>query len=301
MTDLPIVDAHQHFWDLRGNHHPWLSAGPMIPFRYGDYGALRRSYLPQDYRADAKPLQIVSTVHVEAEWDNADPVGETRWLAGLREQTGLPSVAVAHAPLDRDAAASVLAAQAAFPFVRGIRHKPAAAPSPLEVVPGAPGSMGDRRWRSGFAVLSRYHFSFDLQTPYWHLPEAADLARAFPWIQIIVNHTGLPADRSEAGLGAWRAALRTAAAEPNIALKISGLGLRGQCWSLTANAPVIRDAIGIFGVERCLFASNFPVDSLVGDFGTIYSGFKAAVCDLPPGDQRKLFHDNAIRLYRIPV
>ena len=123
MTDLPIVDAHQHFWDLRGNHHPWLAAGPMIPFRYGDYGALRRTYLPQDYRADAKALQIVKTVHVEAEWDNADPVGETRWLAALREQTGLPSVAVAHARLDRDDAASVLAAQAAFPFVRGIQSK----------------------------------------------------------------------------------------------------------------------------------------------------------------------------------
>jgi predicted TIM-barrel fold metal-dependent hydrolase len=210
-------------------------------------------------------------------------------------------VAVAHATLDRADAASVLQAQAGFDFVRGIRHKPAAAASPREIVRGAPGSMGDPKWRAGYALLSRYRLSFDLQTPYWHLAEAADLARAFPGTLIIVNHTALPVDRSVEGLRAWRAALEVAAAEPNIALKISGLGIRGQPWSLAANAPVIRDAIRIFGADRCCFASNFPVDSLVGTFDAIFAGFKAAVADLPAADQRKLFHDTAARLYRIPT
>src|SRR5262249_59146988 len=134
---------------------------------------------------------------------------------------------------------------------------------------------------ASLASLARHRLSFDLQTPWWHLPEAADLAQAFPWIQIVINHTGLPADRSPEGLRGWRAALEIAAAEPNIAIKISGLGIRGQPWSLAANAPVIRDAIRIFGVERAMFASNYPVDGLVGTFDAIYSGFKAAVADMP--------------------
>ena len=299
MSALEIVDAHQHFWDPLRNPYPWLTAEPPPPFRYGDTRPLRRPYLPEQYRADTAGHRVAKTVHVEAEWDLADPVGETRWLAALREREGLPTVAVAATKLDRGDAAEVLAAHAAFPFVRGIRHKPAAAASPREAMRGAAGSMDDLRWRSGFALLSRHSFSFDLQTPWWHLPAAVDLARSFPWIPIVINHTGLPIDRSAEGLKAWRAALEAAAGEPNVAIKISGLGLRGQPWSLAANAPVIRDAIRIFGVERAMFASNYPVDSLVGSFDAIYTGFKAAVADLPFADQRKLFHDNAVRIYRI--
>ena len=299
MSELEIVDAHQHFWDPQRNVYPWLRAEPPPPFRYGDTRPLRRPYLPAQYRADCAKHRVVKTVHVEAGWDPGDPVGETRWLAGLREREGLPTVAVAAARLDRAEAAEVLAAQAAFPFVRGIRHKPDAAASPDEARRGAAGSMDDLRWRAGFALLSRHRLSFDLQTPWWHLPAAVDLARAFPWIPIVINHTGLPVDRSVDDLKAWRAALEAAAGEPNISIRISGLGIRGQPWSLAANAPVIRDAIRIFGVERAMFASNYPVDGLVGAFDAIYTGFKAAVADLPAADQRKLFHDNAVRFYRI--
>lgn len=301
MDSPAIVDAHQHFWDVQNGRYPWLQGEPPSGFRYGDQRPLRRNYLPEQYAADTRGWRLAATVHVEAEWDSGDPVAETRWLAALRQRTGLPTVAVAHAILDRADAAGVLQAHAGFDFVRGIRHKPAAAPSPRDIVRGAPGSMDDPKWRAGYALLSRYRFSFDLQTPYWHLPEAADLARAFPWIQIVINHTGLPVDRTAEGLRAWRAALELAAAEPNIALKISGLGVKGQPWSLAANAPVIRDAVRIFGADRCCFASNYPVDGLVASFDTIFAGFKTAVADLPLEDQRKLFHDTAIRLYRMPV
>ena len=302
MSGLAIVDAHQHFWDLQRGRYPWLQGEPPpSTFRYGDIRGLRRSYLPEHYAADTKGWLVAASVHVEAEWDQGDPMAETRWLAALRERTSLPTVAVAHVTLHRDEAASVLHAQAGFDFVRGIRHKPTAAASPRDIIRGAPGSMDDPKWRAGFVLLSRYRFSFDLQTPYWHLPEAVDLARAFPWISIVINHTGLPVDRSADGLRAWRSALELAAGESNVALKISGLGVKGQPWSLAANAPVIRDAIRIFGADRCCFASNFPVDSLVGSFDAIFTGFKTAVADLPEADQRKLFHDTAIRLYRIPV
>ena len=185
--------------------------------------------------------------------------------------------------------------------MRGIRHKPRAAASPDRVERGAPGAMGDPRWRRGYALLAPYGLSFDLQTPWWHLFEAADLARDFPATQIILNHTGLPADRSEAGLAGWREAMRTLAREPNVACKISGLGEPGRPWTVERNRPVVRDTIAIFGVERCMFASNFPVDSLVADFDTIFAGFKTIVADLGPAEQAALFHDNAVRFYRLDL
>jgi predicted TIM-barrel fold metal-dependent hydrolase len=299
MHYVPVIDAHQHFWDLSQHRYPWLQDVAPISFRYGDYGLICRTYLPPDYRRDTAGVAPVATVHIEAEWSPDDPVGEQSWLAALREAAGLPTVSVAQAWLDREDVANVLAAQAAFPFVRGIRHKPRAAASAAEARRGEAGSMDDPRWRAGYALLARHGLSFDLQTPFWHAAAAADLARDFPATQIIINHTFLPADRSAEGLSAWRNALTLVAAEPNVALKISGLGVRGHTWCAADNVPVIRDAIAIFGVARGMFASNFPVDSLAGRFDTIYQGFATAVADRPEAEQRALFHDNALRIYRI--
>jgi predicted TIM-barrel fold metal-dependent hydrolase len=159
--------------------------------------------------------------------------------------------------------------------------------------------MGDPQWRRGYAMLARHGLSFDLQTPWWHLCEAAELARDFPQTQIILNHTGLPSDRSEQGLAGWREAMRVLAEQPNVACKISGLGQPGQAWTVASNGPVVLDTIAIFGIERCMFASNFPVDSLVADFDTIFDGFKAIVAHLRTTEQAALFHDNAVRLYRL--
>jgi predicted TIM-barrel fold metal-dependent hydrolase len=80
---------------------------------------------------------------------------------------------------------------------------------------------------------------------------------------------------------------------------VSGLGRLGEPWTIEANGPVIRDAIAIFGAMRCMFASNYPVDRLAGPFATIYDGFRAAVADRPLAEQHALFHDNAVRIYRL--
>ena len=297
--ELPIVDAHQHFWDLAQNYHPWLCDPEPIPFRYGDYSALRRTYLPDDYRRDTRAWRIVKTVHVEAEWDRRDPVAETRWLEGVKAQHGLPTACVAFCPLDAPDAEAVLAAHAASPLVRGVRHKPQAAGAPHEATRGGPGSMDDPAWRRGYALLARHGLSFDLQTPWWHLDAAADLARDFPQTQIVINHTALPADRSPEALAGWRHALEGVARAPNVAIKISGLGRPPHPWSAQANAPLVRDAIAIFGTERAMFASNYPVDSLVATYDEIVAGFLSATGHLPLDERRKLVSGNAVRIYRL--
>ena len=294
---LAIVDAHQHFWDPRINHHPWLCDEPPIPFRYGDYGALRRPYLPGDYRQDSARFEVVASVYVEAEWRQGAAVDELQYIAGLRREGGLPTVAVAQAWLDRDDVEQQLERVAAFGFVRSVRHKPRSNPSPG----GPPGGLTDAAWLRGFAALARRGLRFDLQTPWWHLHEAAALARRFPDVPIIVNHAALPADRSADGIAAWNAAVRLAAQCPNIAMKVSGLGVRGQPWTVEANRGIVLSAIEAFGVERCMFASNFPVDSLCATFDRIFDGFAEIVQGLAEPERRALFHDNAIRLYAIPL
>jgi predicted TIM-barrel fold metal-dependent hydrolase len=205
---------------------------------------------------------------------------------------------VAAARLGKDDAAAVLERQAAFPFVRSIREKPRANPTPAGTTPGG---LTDPHWRRGFARLARHGLRFDLQTPWWHLPDAARLARDFPDTTIILNHTGLPADRSPEGFAGWRAALGELARCPNVAVKISGLGVPGTPWTAEANRAIVLTAIDLFGVRRAMFASNFPVDSLCASFATIFSGFRAIVADFSVAEQRALFVDNALRLYAITL
>ena len=295
----PFVDAHQHFWDLGANPYPWLQGETVPNFRYGDYSALKRNYLPADLARDTRGHAPAATVHIEAEWIRADPVAETRWLTALAQEHGRPTAIVAHAALDRDDAAEILAAQSAFAMVRGIRHKPVTSTAPDHYKRGAPGSMDDERWRRGYAQLHRHGMSFDLQAPWWQLDQAADLAHDFPGTLLILNHTGLPADRSDEGLRQWRRAMERLAAQTNTAVKISGLGQPDVPWTQTANVPVIRDAIDIFGTQRCMFASNFPVDSLVASYSTILQGFVAAIEPYAPHERRQLLHDNAVHFYRL--
>src|SRR4051812_7523323 len=199
-----IVDAHHHVWDPQANYYPWLHDKPVNGFRYGDYTAIKRRYLVPDYLADARNWPLAGSVYVEAEWDPDDPTGEMDFIAALRADAGYPSVAVGQIRLDASDAGKTLERLAGYDFVRSVRHKPRANASASD---GAAGGMTDAGWRSGFAQLRRHGLRFDLQTPWWHLHEAADLARDFPDTPIIINHAGLPADRSPAGLSAWRAAM----------------------------------------------------------------------------------------------
>lgn len=293
----PVVDAHQHFWEPAVNPHPWLRPDVMIPFRYGDYSAIKRRYLPDDYRADAAGHDVRETVYVETEWDPTGPIDETRYAAALAERHGLPSAIVAQAWLDRADVETVLAGQAAFPLVRSVRHKPGG--------PAHPDEVGTRRtlmsndvWRRGYALLERHGLHFDLQTPWWNLHEATLLARDFPRTTIILNHAGLPADRSADGLKGWRAAMAAFAQAPNVRVKISGIGQLGRPWTVADNRCIVEEIIAMFGPDRAMFASNFPVDSLCGTFDAIWSGFRRIASRYSLDDQRLLFCETARSVYR---
>jgi predicted TIM-barrel fold metal-dependent hydrolase len=312
LDDIEIVDAHHHFWDLDALYYPWLSDRVVPDYPLGDYAVIRRTYLPDDYFRDAAGHNVIATVHLEGDRQmNADrraypagdprldPVAETAWVSGIAEEWGVPSAIVAQATLHADDAEEVLARHAAYPLVRGIRAMPTLAPRPDAATRGAPGSMQDPKWLAGVASLEAHGMSCDLRVTPWHLAEAAEVARAFPRVRFILTHAGLPRDRSPAGLDTWRTGMRALAACPNVAVKISGLCLARRPWVRSENGPIVRETIATFGVDRCMFASNYPFDRLRASFDVIYASFKRMVADLPLADRRKLFSENALRIYRI--
>lgn len=298
--DLEIVDAHHHLWDLR-NDYPWLKDHPEPNFLLGNYTALRRNYLPSDYRLDAWGLNVIATVHVEAEAHRAAPVRETEWLHGIAAECGMPNAVVAHTYFHVPEVEENLTAHMRHPLVRGIRSKPVTSPNARAAPPEGPGTMSDPAWRRGLALLQKYGLSWDLRVPFWHLEEAGRLVGEIPEFPIVLNHTGLPWDRSEAGLATWRAGMRALAAHANIHCKISELGLRDAAWTVESNRRVVREALDIFGIDRCMFASNFPVAGLRVGYRAQIAGLLQILGDLTRADLDLLFRDNAARFYRIEL
>ncbi len=303
LEDIAIVDAHHHLWDLDHPRlkYPSLQGPPDTEFFLGDNSKIRTSYLPPDFRKDSVRHNVVATVHCEAECHREYQVEESEWIMHMHDAHGMPNAIVAHAWFDRDDTEEILAKQAAIPLVRGIRSKPAVATSKEEMTPGAPGTMQDERWLRGLALLETYGLSWDLRVPTWHLEEAAEVARAFPMTRICLNHTGFPWDRSEAGLEMWRRGMHALAACPNVVTKISCLCLLDGPWRLEDNRPIVLETIDMFGAERCMFASNFPVDRLRASYDMIYDSFKTIVADLPRAEQERLFSGTAADFYRISL
>lgn len=292
---MKIVDAHHHFWDPETNYHPWLRDEPMIPFRYGDYSSIRKRFMPADYDRVAKNWDVIASVTMEGEWDSNDPLGEAHWMQQLTVTDSRPAAHAAQAWLDRDDLPSVLENLAEIPVVRSIRHKPRATATPN----GQTGGMSETAFARGYSQLAAYGIHFELQTPWWHLPELIPLIDRSPDTLVIINHTALPSDRTPEGLSGWLNALRRVAEFPQVFIKISGLGLAETEWSIDDNCQIINRTIELFGPDRCMFASNFPVDGLCGSFDTIWSGFDQATKHLTDSERSALFCKTAIDLYQL--
>jgi len=296
---LPIVDAHHHLWDLGNGRYPWLQDEYHEGFFLGDYHSLCRDFLPEHFLALTENQRLVGTVHVEAERARDEQVAETLWLGQVHARYGFPNAIVAHAWFDREDSAEILAAQAARPLVRGIRSKPVTSASPLESVAGAKGTMQDPKWLEGFSRLAQHGLSWDLRVPPWHLAEAAEVAAMFPRIQIALNHTGFAWDRSPSGMARWRKGLEALALQPNVHIKLSEFGLKDSPWNYDDNRVVGGTALEIFGPERCMFASNFPVAGLRASYDTIADGMATMLAPLGRAVQEAVFAGNAQRFYRL--
>jgi len=299
--DFDIVDCHHHLFDLDSVYYPWLTDHAEENFLLGNYDALKQNYLPGDLKKDHDGLRVVKTVHVEAEADHENSLAETRWLVDVMQSHDLPNALVAHAWFHRDDSRDELQAQAAFREVRGIRSKPVTSKSADEraSVIGVPGSMEDPAWRQGLGMLREFNLSWDLRVPWWHLEQAAEVSALYSDLPIVVEHTGLPWDRSDEGLEAWKAAMTRLSALDNVFLKVSELGLAGDPWNYVDNKRVVREAIGLFGFDRCMFASNFPVAGLRIGFRDQVCAIASMIDDCSDDERQRLFHDTAVEFYRL--
>ncbi|MBV9655970.1 MAG: amidohydrolase family protein [Acetobacteraceae bacterium] len=295
-----IVDAHHHLWDLSAGRYPWLQDRYEPHFFLGPYRAICRNYGVEDLRRDQAPMRIAGSVHIEAERDRADQLGETRWLEQVHQETGLPSACVGHVSFLQPDMASIIRGHSASKLMRGIRSKPVTASEPGSSVRGQPGSLQHAAVHAGLQALEAAGLSWDLRVPFWHLAEAAEAIAPLPGLTVIVNHCGLPLDRSAEGLAAWRAGLAVLASHPRTFLKLSEFGLAGGGFDPRGTAKLVQEAVAIFGLGRVMYGSNLPVSSLGANIGPIVDAILDGIGEPDDATIRAVFADNARRAYRLP-
>ena len=312
--ELPIIDPHHHFWDRNNSR-----------------------YLLEELAADVAAHNVRQTVFVEcSSMYRADGpeefkvVGETEFVQGLaavsasgrfgelRAAAGI--VGSADLRLG-DRVAPVLEAQlaAAPQRFRGIRHRVARADLPDPSRPAQSEVLLDADFRRGFAQLRVYALVFEAWLYHPQVPHLIDLARAFPDTTIILNHLGGPigtgpfAGRRDEVFQGWRADIAELARCPNVVAKVGGIQMvvNGYGWHererpptsdelLEANRDWYLYTIEQFGPERCMFESNFPVDRLSCSYAVLWNQFKKLTAAFSETERAAMFHDTALRVYRLP-
>lgn len=314
--DMPIVDPHHHLWNMPSQR-----------------------YMPDDFAADlGTGHNIRSTVFVECRSMYNDalgpllaPVGETEWANGVAAEyasdptSGVQMCAaiVPHADLRDAGVGEVLETHQARggQRFRGIRymaawHPDARVGGSSRVAP--PGLLVDPSFRRGFKQLHKFDLSFDVWAYFTQLDEVASLADAFPGTTIVLDHvggvlgTGPYEGRRQQVFAAWRGSIQSLAQRPNVVVKLSGLGMRSCGFDFDREdlppsstdlehhwRPYFEICVDAFGPQRCMFASNFPVDKVSTSYCTLWNAFKRFAARHTPEERTLMLHDTAAAVYRI--
>ena len=281
---MKIVDTHQHLWDLDLFRYAWLQQLPL----------LNRSFGMNDYRDATNGLLIEKSVHLEADVDEQFMLEETRHLLRLADRADNPlDGVVACGRPESNEFRSYLdnLLILGHPKLKGIRRVLHTQPDALSQ---------SETFIENVHSLAGHHLSFDICVLARQLPLAIRLVSRCPDVTFILDHCGVPQVREKI-LDPWRANIREIAGFPNVSCKVSGLVAYAdpKNWTAEDLRPYIDHAIECFGWDRVMFGSDWPVCTLSASFHQWVEVLLLLTRSAGEANQKKLFHDNAIRVYRL--
>lgn len=285
------IDAHHHLWDLGAVSYPWLEARGEVRF-FGDPAPIQRDYLMADFRRDARAFE--GSVHIQV--GAADPMAEALWVQAVADDT--PGWIMAQVPfcdLTAPDLGARLDALQALPSVRGVRQIVGRA-AVEDRATGTNDLIGNPAFAEGLRELGRRGLSFDLQLTEPLYPAMARVLEAAPETAVALCHCGSPEDRTAAGHRAWAEGLRALSGIGTVTCKLSGLGMFDHGWTAARIRPFVETCLDQFGPARCMFGSNFPVDSLYSDYAALWAAYGEIV---PAAAKMAVFGGTAERFYRL--
>lgn len=278
-----VIDAHQHFWQLG------------LPFDYGwlyseRHRRICRDYMPSDLRPILGRCGVEQSVFVQTQHNLA----ETRWGLALAAEHDFIAGVVGWVDLRSGECEEQLDEFLASPWFVGVRHIVQDEPDEDFVI--RPEFLG------GLGLLERRGVPYDLLFYHQHLRHAATLAGMFPGLRLVIDHLSKPRIR-EGVLEPWRKQLREAAAYPNVYCKLSGMITEADwaSWRAADLRPYVEEALEAFGVERCMFGSDWPVCELAGEYGEVFSSLVSALGGLTPTENARIFGGTAAEFYRLKL
>jgi L-fuconolactonase len=284
IPDIPIVDTHVHVWDLSKFRLPWLAGA----------AALNRNFLWDDYRRATVGLKIVKAVYMEVDVDPGQQEDEARTIAELcrRGSTALVAAVISGRPAS-DQFGTYIKQFAKQPVIKGIR----------QVLHGPTTPKGyclDPRFISGVKQLGDLGLSFDLCMRSSELEDGVKLAGLCPGTNFILDHCG-NAEVFASDLSTWKRDISRLADRSNVSCKVSGIvaSTKGRAWKPEDLAPIINHVLASFGPDRVVFGGDWPVCLLGAPLKDWVQALHAVVSNRSAQDQQKLFHDNAMRIYRL--
>jgi predicted TIM-barrel fold metal-dependent hydrolase len=279
---MQIVDTHQHLWDPDLFRYSWLKSVPSLdrPFR-----------LP-DYLEATQGLNVIKSVHLEADVDEPFMLDETRYVLALAGQPDTPLAGiVACGRPEREDFRAHLDKIVGHAKLKGIRR----------VLHTQPDDAGQgKTFVRNISALADYGLSFDLCVLARQLPIAINLASICTDVLFILDHCGVPQVK-ERQLDPWRSHIAEIAKLPNLYCKVSGLVAYADParWTEDDLRPYVEHVISCFGWDRVLFGSDWPVCTLAASYKRWVEALLSITRNAGASNQKKLFHDNAVRVYRL--
>ena len=288
---IPFIETHYHLWELGRFRYRWLEDPGYDSHNafMGEYKMLRQDWGPTRLFREFYGQNVIKSVHVEADYSGPDPVDETEWLEAVAQEYGMPNGLVVFTDLEQEGAEAELDRHLqASPRVRGIRMR------------GHP-THPSATFLRNYSALGERSLSYELNTSPGTLLCGRDVADSNPDVQVIVGHVGNPLQRDREYFDWWRREISALAEVPNVACKISGLGMGDHAWTIKSIRPWVLHVIEAFGVDRAMFGTNWPVDLLFAPYTEQVDAYRTIIAEagLPVDDQAKLLYRNAERLYRI--
>lgn len=283
---IPVIDTHQHLWDLERFHLPWLHTE--------DVPSLRRSFVMHDYLEASRGLNVVKTIYMEVDVSPEQQQAEAEYVLDLcaRADNPLVGAVISGRPAAPDFERYIrpLAQNKYVKGVRQVLHGPAT----------PPGYCLQPQFVEGIRLLGELGLRFDVCMRPGELYDAVKLVEQCPQTQFIIDHCGnmSVSSQDEALRQRWQGAMRELAALPNTVCKISGIVVTAPPqWTPADLAPNMLFTIETFGEDRVLFAGDWPVCTLRATLAQWLRALQEIVRHQPETLQRKLFHDNAVRVY----
>ncbi len=289
-----VVDAHMHLYDDRENRYAHLErVDAMFEALIGDYSALPRRYLLDDYLADESGVEIDGIVWHE--FMSADPMREVEWAQRLAERAPLPMAIVGLVDFLAPDLEARLEAYAQYAHVAGVReHLGWDNNDPMRRFAKRADLPSYARWREGLSLLKKYKLKCSLEVFSSQLPELLEAIEENPEIGFTIAVMGWPSAVDQEGFARWKHSLRALSTRENVRVTISALEVVfGMHWPVAQVQPWVDTVFNFFGTERVMFGSHRPISRLAGNFPSSYEAYQQMARGLSDAEQDAVFRSNA--------